>query len=134
MWLLDTVAISETAKPNANPGFLAWLGGVDDTSLFTSVLCLGEVRRGVAQLAAGKKRDALDAWLRNDLPGWFGQRVLDIDREVALAWGELGARAAVKPVDALIGATARVRGLAVVTRNVRDFDGLGVPVVNPWTD
>lgn len=133
MWLLDTVAISEARKPEADPGFLDWLDSVAPHTLHTSVLCLGEIRRGVAQLPAGKKRDGLAAWLANDLPAWFGPRIHGVDLTVALAWGELGLRAAVKPVDALIGATARAHALSVVTRNVRDFDGLGVPVVNPWS-
>lgn len=133
MWLLDTVAISEARKADPNPGFLSWLEGVADRDLHTSVLCLGEIRRGIALMASGKRREQLAAWLANDLPAWFGARIHAVDAAVALAWGELGARAAAKPIDTLIGATARVHGLSVVTRNVRDFDGLGVPVVNPWS-
>lgn len=60
-------------------------------------------------------------------------RILPVDEPVAQAWGRLGARRTLTPVDTLIAATAAVAGLTVVTRNVRDFDGLGVPVLNPWT-
>lgn len=132
MWLLDTVALSETAKPHANPGFLSWVETVPDHDIHTSVLCLGEVRRGVEMLPAGAKRETLTLWLEHDLPGRLGTRVIPVDGQVGQTWGRLGSRGAVSPVDALIGATAVVAGLTVVTRNVRDFDGLGVPVLNPW--
>jgi toxin FitB len=133
MWLLDTVALSESTKASANEGFVSWLETVIDTDIYTSVLCLGELRRGIEMLPAGAKRDRLAHWLENDLSTWLGQRVLTVDGGVAQAWGRLGARGKVSPVDALIGANAVVAGLTVVTRNVRDFDGLGVKVLNPWT-
>lgn len=134
MWLLDTVALSEAAKPRANPGYLSWLEAVPPHDIHTSVLCLGEIRRGVEMLPTGPKRDVLTHWLENDLPGWLGGRILPVDSPVAQTWGRLGARGKVAPIDALIGATAAGAGLTVVTRNVRDFDGLGVPIVNPWTE
>ncbi|MGZ8362787.1 MAG: PIN domain-containing protein [Caulobacteraceae bacterium] len=133
MWLLDTVALSEAAKPRANPGFLTWLEAIPDDQIHTSVLCLGEIRRGVEMLPDGDKRKTLARWLERDLQDWLGARVIGVDFDVAQIWGRLGARGSVSPIDALIGATAVNAGLTVVTRNVRDFNGLGVPVLNPWT-
>jgi predicted nucleic acid-binding protein len=133
MWLLDTAAISESSKPRANSGFLAWLDSGDPDSMSTSVLCLAEIHRGIVLLAPGEKRLALTAWMDREFSKWFGPRILPVDRAVALAWADFGARGATHPVDALIGATAKAHGLVVVTRNTRDFDGLGVPVINPWT-
>lgn len=133
MWLFDTVALSEASKPQANAGFISWLEGVPVENIYTSVLCLGEIRRGVAMLPPGAKRDRLALWLEQDLPTWLAGRVLPVDGRVAQIWGHLGARGAQSPIDALIGANASAAGLTVVTRNVRDFDGLGVPVLNPWT-
>ncbi len=133
MWLFDTVALSEMRKRVANPGFLEWLASVRGEDIHTSVLCLGEIGRGVALLPAGAKREKFARWLEEDLPDWLGPRVLPVDHAVAQVWGRLGARGKAEPVDALIGATAAVAGLAVVTRNVRHFDGLGVSVLNPWT-
>lgn len=132
-YLFDTVALSEAAKPRANPGFLDWLADVSPRDIHTSVLCLGELRRGVEMLDAGDKRDRLAAWLETDLPRRLAGRILPVDEPVAQVWGRLGARRTLTPVDTLIAATAAVAGLTVVTRNVRDFDGLGVPVLNPWT-
>jgi len=133
MWLFDTVALSEAAKPRANAGFVAWLEGVRTLDIHTSVLCLGEIRRGVEMLPPGDKRAALAHWLETDLTAWLGARVLPVDAATAQAWGRLGARGKISPIDALIGAAAVSAGLTVVTRNARDFDGLGVAVVNPWT-
>ena len=133
MWLLDTVALSEAAKPRANTGYVSWLETIPIHDIHTSVLCLGEIRRGVEMLAVGEKRAALTAWLEQDLPAWLGDRVLPVGADVAQTWGRLGARGKASPIDALIGATAATAGLTVVTRNARDFDGLGVPVLNPWT-
>lgn len=132
MWLFDTVALSEAAKRQANPGYVSWLETVNSHEIYTSVLCLGEIRRGVEILPAGAKREDLARWLERDLPTRLAGRILPVDGKVAQAWGRLGARGKVSPIDALIGATAANAGLTVVTRNARDFDGLGVPVLNPW--
>lgn len=133
MWLFDTVALSETVKRQINPGFGAWLSEVDDADVHTSVLCLGELRRGAVMLTEGSKRDAIERWLERDLPGRLGPRILPIEHGVAQLWGRLGARGKSEPIDALIGASALAAKLTVVTRNVRHFDGLGVAVLNPWT-
>ena len=133
MFLFDTVALSEAAKPKANPGFLAWLETVPISHIHTSVLCLGEIRRGVEMLPVGEKRDRLTAWRETALPAMLTGRIMSVDEAVAQVWGRLGARGAQSPIDALIGANVVAAGLTVVTRNVRDFDGLGVAVLNPWT-
>lgn len=133
MWLFDTVALSETRKLRPNLGFMSWFERVADADIHTSVLCLGEIRRGVHMLAPGPRRDAFLAWLDRELPGWLGSRALPVDSKVAQVWGRLGGRGKVEAVDALIGCTAAAHNLTVVTRNTRHFDGLGVPVLNPWT-
>lgn len=135
MWLLDTMTISEPSKAQATPSVIDWLAAQDNGSLYTSSLCLGEIRRGVERLAPGARRTTLRRWLDSDLPGWFGARVLPVDNKVALLWGELTATASptLPTVDALIAATALAHGLTVVTRNVRDYQGLEVSVFDPWS-
>jgi predicted nucleic acid-binding protein len=133
MWLLDTVTLSETFKVRRNPGLVAWLEQQPVALLATSVLCLGEIRRGAERLADAERRERITRWLEDDLPALLADRILVVDEPVAHAWGRMGARRTLSPVDSLIGATALVHGLTVVTRNTRDFDGLGVPVLNPWT-
>jgi predicted nucleic acid-binding protein len=110
---------------------------VPSESLFVSALAFGEIRRGVEKLSPGKRRDRVSAWLNTELPDWFEDRVLPIDRAVADEWGRLTAPATLwtlPAVDALIAATARYHRLSVVTRNVDDFADAGVPVINPWLD
>lgn len=135
MWLLDTLTICEPSKTQAAPRVLDWLATQDNAALYTSSLCLGEIRRGVERLASGARRTTLRRWLDTDLPAWFGPRVLPIDNRVALLWGELTATASrtLPTVDALIAATALTHGLTVVTRNVRDYQGLEVSVFDPWS-
>ena len=132
MWLLDTVALSEAAKPRANAGYISWLETIPAHDIHTSVLCLGEIRRGIEMLPVGAKRESLAHWLESDLTAWLAGRILPVEAQTAQTWGRLGARGKVSPIDVLIGATAAGAGLTVVTRNSRDFDGLGVPVLNPW--
>lgn len=133
MWLFDTVALSEARKPRRNPGFQAWAQRIGPVDIHTSVICLGEIRQGVERMPPGERRTNFSRWLDVDLPLRLQGRILPVDEAVAHAWGRMGARRTLPAPDSLIAATALVAGLAVVTRNVRDFDGLGVQVINPWT-
>jgi predicted nucleic acid-binding protein len=133
-WLLDTNVLSELRKgKRANPGVRAWFGKVADAELFTSVLVLGEVRRGVESV---RRRDpgaaqALEQWLSR-LAETFSDRVLPVDLEVANRWGALNAPDPVPTVDGLLAATALVNGLTLVTRNVPDVARTGVRVLDPF--
>ncbi|MCP9624027.1 type II toxin-antitoxin system VapC family toxin [Nocardia otitidiscaviarum] len=137
-FLLDTNAVSEWVKPQPNRGLADWFDSIDEDRTFLSVVTLGELRRGVDRLPDGKRRERLSAWLTEEVPDRFAGRLLPIDEVVALAWGRLRARVdvlgrCVDPVDGLIAATAESHGLTIVTRNVRDFEVTGVPIVDPWT-
>lgn len=136
-FLLDTNAISEWVKPRPDPGIVHWFDNVDEDRTYLSVITLGELRKGVNRLANGRRRDHLDAWLSNELPDRFGNRVLPIDATVADHWGQLLAHteAAGTPIhgtDALIAATAVAHQLQVVTRNVTHFRPTGVDILCPW--
>lgn len=131
--MFDTVALSEARKRRPNAGFAAWVQSVAIGQVHTSVLCLGEVRKGVEGLPLGEARAAFERWLEMDLPTQLSGRILPVDQPAAHAWGRMSARRTLPVTDSLIAATALVHGLTVVTRNTRDFDGLGVPVLNPWT-
>ncbi|MCI4645177.1 MAG: type II toxin-antitoxin system VapC family toxin [Hyphomonadaceae bacterium] len=136
MWLLDTVTISEPTKSRAAEPVISWLGEQPGDVLHTSVLCIGEIRRGIERLEPGGRRTRLRAWLEQDLPAWFGARILPVDINVAQLWGELTAVSGrtVPAIDGLIAATAMHHRLTVVTRNAADFEALHVPVFNPWDD
>jgi predicted nucleic acid-binding protein len=90
-------------------------------------------------MADGRRRDALAAWLSNDLPARFADRILPIDQAVAERWGELMADSrrsgvALSVMDGFFAATALAKNLTLATRNVKDFVSLGVPLFNPWDD
>lgn len=135
MFLLDTNVVSEPTKPQPHAKVLAWLKAQPAPTLFLSVISLGEIVRGLEQLPSSKRKQKLAEWV-NRLPiDAFGRgRLLTVDQTIAYEWGrlEIAAARTVSVPDALLAATARVRGLTVATRNERDFLDLGVRVVNPW--
>jgi predicted nucleic acid-binding protein len=136
-YLLDTSLLSELVKRTPNPAVVAWVDAHDEDTLFISVITLGELQKGVSKLPASERKEELGSWLAQDLVQRFGRRILPIDSTVALAWGVLQGEAEQRGsklpvVDSLIAATASVHNLTVVTRNVRDLQRCGVPVVDPW--
>lgn len=133
-YLLDTNVVSEPARPKPSPRVLAWLESVPADALFVSVLTLGEIRKGVEQLADAKRRERLRLWLETDLADWFGARVLPIDSAVADRWGRMLAAIGrpMPSIDSLLAATAVQHGLRLVTRNDADFRYPGLDIVNPW--
>jgi predicted nucleic acid-binding protein len=132
-WLLDTNIISELRKgERAHPGLRAWFAQVDEDSLCTSVLVVGELRRGIESL---RRRDvpsalALEHWLAG-ITGGFADRILSVDQSVAEQWGRLNVPDPVPTVDGLLAATAIVHGLTLVTRNTRDVARTGVALLDP---
>lgn len=137
MFLLDTMVVSEPAKPKPNAGLIQWLEQQNIADLALSVITLGEIQRGVARMADGRRRSDLARWLKSDLPSQFFDRVLPVDAEVALAWGILSAEAdrigrPLPVIDGLLLATAQAHSLTLVTRNTGDCDGRGIPVLNPF--
>lgn len=134
MWLLDTVTLSETMKPRPDAGAVAWLAAQDPASLYTSTLCIGEVRYGIERLPPGVRRNDLRRWLDTDLQLYLGARILPFDNLAAQTWAELraGLSQTQSMIDSLIAATALSRGLVVVTRNRRHFEPLGLEVLDPW--
>lgn len=136
-YLLDTNVLSEPARPKPNPGVIEWIENQPQIDLAISVLTLGEIEKGVALLAPGRKRERLREWLDVDLPRRFRDRVLPIDDRAAREWGRLAAegRRTGRPlpvVDGLLLATAGAAGLTFVTRDEDECEERGVPVLNPW--
>ena len=133
MLLLDTVALSELMKSRPNPRVLTWLRRQDPSTVFISVITLGEIERGIERQRREEPTIArrLESW-RDEVIDEFGERVLPVTTDISLLWGRLGGEHGHLNVDLLIAATAIEHDLAVVTRNVRHFEGTGARVLNPF--
>lgn len=135
--LLDTNVLSEVTKLRPEGRVLAWLDSLDEDRTFISVVSIAEIRRGVALMADGRKRDVLADWLARDLPQRFEHRVIPVEERVALAWGDLMGEAkrsgrGMSSMDGLIAATAIANDLVLATRNIKDFGGFGIDLIDPW--
>lgn len=136
-FLLDTNVPSEMTRPRPSPLIERWLDEVDDAQLFLSVISLAEILRGISRLPESNRRGQLQLWLDETLRPWFKDRILPVSQPIAerlgLLAGERDSKGFSLPVaDGLIAATALEHGLTLVTRNVKDFNGLGIPLLNPW--
>ncbi|WP_049789420.1 type II toxin-antitoxin system VapC family toxin [Granulicella tundricola] len=114
-----------------------WMYAQPESSLYLSVMTIGELRKGTTLLPEGKRRRQLEQWLDHELVPRFHSRILPITQTIADHWGILSARrqrqgAPLSMADGLIAATALHHNLTVVTRNIKDFTDLGVPLLNPW--
>ena len=135
-YLIDTNVLSELRRKVPNAGVVEWFSRRPTSTLYLSVLTLGELRKGVEGVADANRRRALLDWLETELPNFFAGRVLSVDAQVADRWGRLVAAAGrpLPAIDSLLGATAAHHDLSLVTRNIRDFADLGLEVINPWRD
>ena len=157
-YLLDTNVLSETRKRQPAAGVADWIAATPPDRLHVSVLTLGEIEQGIARVRGrgdlhqasardrgelilvidGERGDTaqasgLERWLREVETG-FEDRVLPVTLPVAAAWGRQQYTQPLPVIDALIAATARVHGMTVVTRNVKDFELAGTQVLNPFAE
>ena len=136
-YLLDTCVVSELVAKKPNPRVVEWVDQVEEARLCLSVITIGEIRKGIDQLADSRRKSTLRAWLDGQLLVRFGERIVPIDVPIMLRWGELMAALEAKgktmsAMDSLLAATALSRSLDLVTRNEDDFEHTGLAVVNPW--
>jgi predicted nucleic acid-binding protein len=133
-YLLDTNIISELRKrERAHPGVVRWAASVDPAELHTSVLVIGEIRRGIElkRRSDPLQATALEGWLDRIRAG-MGGRIIPVDERIAELWGKLGVPTTLPSIDGLIAATAMVHGLTVVTRNFGDMARTGASLLNPF--
>lgn len=136
-FLLDTCVISELVKRRPNASVMEWLGRQDSESLYLSYITVGELKKGIAKRGGDARAKALERWLQTEVLGMYADRILPVENAVAQEWGRICGEAErigrKHPViDALIAATAVVHGMKLVTRNVEDMAGMGVPILNPF--
>ena len=136
-WLLDTCALSEYARKKPAPKVIAWLDEQDESSLFISVISLGEIEKCLLKLRGSDPRRSrkLTAWL-GKVGQRFAGRILPLDAAALHVWAQIAAQAElaghpIPVMDALLMSTAQCHGLTVVTRNVQDFSPYP-QVFNPW--
>ncbi len=137
MIVLDTNVISEPLRKAVDPAVRAWLNAQSQDTLYTTTINLAELYAGVALLPAGKRKKELDLRLRAALMRLFQGRLLVFDLAAAESYARIAeeakARGRIVPHDdGLIAAIARAHGFAVATRNVSNYAGAGVEVINPW--
>jgi toxin FitB len=134
-FLLDTNVISEVRRRRPDARVVSWLKRVDPSALSISVLTLGEIAKGAARYATRDRAQATIyyEWLAL-VRSNYADRTIGIDADIAEAWGRLAAKRPLPVIDGLLAATALIRGLTLVTRNVNDVADLGVAVLNPWED
>ncbi len=132
MYLLDTNVVSELRRPNPHRSVVDWVHGVSGDELFLSAVTIGEIQAGIE---ITREQDAAKA---EEIEGWLNQvlstfNILPVDAHAFREWARLmHHQSGTLMQDAMIGAVAIANRLVVVTRNVRDFEQLGVPVLNPF--
>lgn len=127
---------SELISRRPDPNVIAWIDGLDPDTVYLSVITIGEIQKGVEKLPDTERKQTIREWLHNDLLLRFQGRIIPITASVALMWGTLTAALeqngrSLSAIDALVAAIAREGGYVLITRNVRDFAGAGITVINP---
>ncbi len=138
MFVIDTNVASELMRPEPMAAVAAWIAEHDARDMYLTTVSEAELLYGVAIMPTGKRRNALEAAMTRWLDLGFRERILPFDSAAARAYAEIAAerRRAGRPIggaDCQIAAISRSRGAVFVTRNVRDFEGTGLNVINPWS-
>jgi predicted nucleic acid-binding protein len=136
-YLLDTCIISELVTKHPNPKVVVFVDSLDSDDVFLSVITIGEIAKGIEKLPKSKRKQELHSWLKENLLVRFDGRIILLDTEVLIEWGILIARLESKgitlpAIDSLIAATTLTHKLTLVTRNVDDFSGTSIEILNPW--
>lgn len=134
-FLLDTNFLSEVMKPEPNHQIAGWIRAADQKALYASAITFAELRRGIELLNPGRRRSQLEGWISLRLGGWFGDRVLSVDREIAEQFGRLSAQSKrhgwnLDAMDGFIAATAQVHDLTLATLNRKHFEKLDVKLLS----
>ena len=137
MVVIDTNIVSELMRAEPSAEALAWMDDRPPRELFVTAVTEAEVRTGIALLPEGRRRRGLAEACERAFGSLFAGRVLPFDSDAARAYAEIVAARRVlgRPVsqaDGQIAAIARSRGMAVATRNIRDFEDMGIDVFDPW--
>ncbi|HEV7255405.1 MAG TPA: type II toxin-antitoxin system VapC family toxin [Mesorhizobium sp.] len=138
MVILDTNVVSALMRPRENPSVVGWLDTLPRSLIWTTAVTILEIRFGLAIMEDGKKRSSLTVSFESLLQGKLLGRVAPFDRSAAEQAADVSslrrfAGRRVETADAQIAGIALSRGARLATRNIRDFEGLGLELINPWT-
>jgi predicted nucleic acid-binding protein len=136
--LLDTNVISAFIRPQPDPAVMSWLDIQSPESLWTTSISVYELRFGLELLAFGRRRQLLEEALNKALSEDFDRRVIPFDVPAAQAAGRIGAARrqlgrTIEIRDVQIAGIALARNATIATRNIRHFEGLGIPLIDPWS-
>jgi toxin FitB len=137
MFLLDTDVVSESVRPQPDPNVTRWFASQPPARMFLSAIVKAELLSGVEQMPSGKRRDALAQSLNGFFELIYAQNCIGFGAEESEHYARIFAKrkrmgAPIDEMDALIAASASVRGLGLATRNVKDFENCGIALINPW--
>lgn len=135
--LLDTCVISELVSRQPDLHVVEYVDSLDPEDIYLSVITIGEIVKGIEKLPRSRRKTDLQLWLKEDLLVRFEGNILMLDTEALVKWGvlmaHLEATGRIMPaIDSLIAATALAKKMTIVTRNVSDFEGSGVEILDPW--
>jgi predicted nucleic acid-binding protein len=138
MIVLDTNVLSELLRPAPDPAVIMWLGGQTPAQVFTTAITEAEIRYGVARLESGRRRDGLMTAITAIFAEDFAGRVLAFNAACAPSYAEIvvtreRSGRPISQFDAQIAAIGRMHDAAIATRNVKDFEGLGLTILNPFS-
>ena len=136
-YLLDTNVISELVKKEPHTGVRRWIDKHDESAMFLSVITFGELQKGIRKLSDKNRAERLQTWVDQDLARRFEGRILSLDLETLLTWGNIQGNSEkngipLPAMDSLIAASAIAHHLTVVTRNTTDIERCQASVYNPW--
>jgi predicted nucleic acid-binding protein len=137
-YLFDTSIITELISTQPNPNLIAFVDSLDQADIYLSAITVGEIAKGIHLLPNSNRKRELDAWLRENLLVRFEGRILPLDADLFIRWGEFTAKLElveappIAAFDSLIAATAWMHKMVLVTNNEDDYNNTGLEIVNPW--
>ena len=136
-YLLDTCVISELVAKQPSEKVIDWIDNIEQESVYLSVITIGEIYKGIEKLPESKRKINLQKWLNDELIIRFRGKILLVDSDVMLVWGELTGRLDIEgkrmpAIDSLIAAIAIHNNCSLVTRNEDDFKNVALSIINPW--
>lgn len=138
MIILDTNVISELMKPAPNVAVTEWISAQQPTKLAVSSIAIAEIQRGIFLLPNGKRRDNLQTSFTAFIDDAFLGRIFSFDENAAYIYGKIAASRkqagyTVDAVDLMIAAIVKQNNASIATRNIKDFAGCEINIINPWS-